>query len=463
MQLLNSAAGVSKLMSSADFDQDGIDIETADKEGGAVLSNLGIAVVSCDPQAANAINVAAVDDSAILAVEPERIAYATGQEGGCGGAQGGTYLQGYADGVAQLCDNLTSRGQQPAGSVADQPCFQDDDESTWGLKATKVDASKYSGRGISVAVLDTGIDEEHPDFSGRNVTGKSFINGQDVDDKNGHGTHCTGTACGPESPGSVRRYGAAYNSSIFIGKVLSNSGSGSFGGILAGIDWAVTNECQVISMSLGASVRPPSPAFEAAGERALQAGSLIVAAAGNNADRAAGNFGFVGIPANSRSIMAVGALDHCLAIANFSARSSGLSGGEVDIAGPGVNVFSSWPLPLRYRSISGTSMATPHVAGIAALFAEAYRARGYQLWQLLTSSARRLPLPSVDQHLGDLDQVAEACRNAGLESDTQLKMLGQILGEIAVEDEQRLRSVPGVMGVEESGEIQLPPPDSDIQ
>jgi subtilisin family serine protease len=194
----------------------------------------------------------------------------------------------------------------------------------------------------------------------------------------------------------------ATSDTILVGKVLSNQGSGTDASILAGINWAVTNQARVISMSLGANVRQVSQAYETAGQRALQAGSLIIAAAGNNANRAAGNVGFVGMPANSPSIMAVAAVDANLRIANFSARSNPVGGGKVDIAGPGVAVYSSWLMPTRYNTISGTSMATPHVAGIAALYAEANpHARGRDLWQLLTANVRTLAsLPARDVGAG---------------------------------------------------------------
>jgi subtilisin len=110
----------------------------------------------------------------------------------------------------------------------------------------------------------------------------------------------------------------------------------------------------------------------------------------------------VGRPANCPSIMAVAAVDNRLGVAPFSCGGINPEGGGVDIAGPGVNVYSSWPMPTRYRSISGTSMATPHVSGIAALWLEARGSNttAQGVWQLLVSNARRLPLPARDVGTG---------------------------------------------------------------
>lgn len=285
---------------------------------------------------------------------------------------------------------------QPAATQG----FADTAELTWGLQAVLAAESGYTGRGIRVAVLDTGFDAGHPDFSGRDVTTASFITGEDSHDGHGHGTHCIGTSCGPRTLASARGYGVAPEASIFAGKVLSNEGSGSDTGILAGIDWALQNDCHIISMSLGADVREVHPPYVAAGRRALERGTLIIAAAGNNAQRSAGDPGFVGAPANSPYIMAVAALDSALNVADFSARTLPGRGGQVDIAGPGVKVYSSWPMPKRYNTISGTSMATPHLAGVAALLCEATGFRGRELWAELAQQAQRLERPSVDVAAG---------------------------------------------------------------
>ena len=210
------------------------------------------------------------------------------------------------------------------------------------------------------------------------------------------------------------RYGIAYNAEIFAGKVLSNAGSGDDGGILAGIAWAIGNGCQIISMSLGASTRrgtPFSPIYEEVAKRALSQGTLIIAAAGNESFRPS-FINPVGRPANCPSIMAVAALDKRLQVASFSNGSINLDGGQIDLAGPGVDVYSTWSTdpntvkppvglgPSRYQTIAGTSMATPHVAGIAALYVEATGKRGLELWALLMRDAQRLDLSSADAGIG---------------------------------------------------------------
>jgi subtilisin family serine protease len=396
---LYDSAGVreSNLVRSADFAESGIDMDQVPvEEGGAVLGNLGMAVVSVAPDAAVSLASLSGEESAILAVEPEGIMHALSEWPGVSV----DYLRGFRD-CAQTLYEAAAKGPKPGeedSELIDVAGFVDSPTHTWGLLATKAAGSRFSGKGVNVAVLDTGLLLGHPDFLGRSIVSRSFLSGVgSANDGHGHGTHCTGTACGPLKPAIGPRYGAAPQANLFIGKVLSDLGSGSDGGILAGIDWAVANRCQVISMSLGADVPTSTTFYETAGQRSLNAGSLIVAAAGNNANRSAGNFGFVCRPANSKTFLAVAALDGNLRIANFSARDTALAPGTaVDLAAPGVSVYSSWLMPARYRLLNGTSMATPHVAGIAALWAQATGVRGPALWQRLTSSARALSLPLVD-------------------------------------------------------------------
>ncbi len=381
-----SAAGISDVADSRDFTTGRVSARTLREAGATVFSRLGIAVVSAAPDQIGALRSAS---RPVLSVSPELVHRVLPEDPS-------DYVRGYRDGVTDLAARLGGSGGG-GEQTPPPPAFEDTAAATWGVQAVQAATSPFTGRGIRVAVLDTGLDLAHPDFAGRAITAESFVPGVDsAQDGHGHGTHCTGTACGPRVPPAGPRYGIASEAEVYVGKVLSDEGSGEDGGILAGIDWAVAGGCAVISMSLGADVAEAHPPYSAAGRRALQQGSLVIAAAGNNADRENDEFGFVGAPANSVEIVAVGALDSRLLTAWFSARSLPVPGGEVDLAGPGVDVLSTWPMPTRYETISGTSMATPHVAGLAALWAEATGRRGFELWATLTQAARRLAEPSVD-------------------------------------------------------------------
>lgn len=333
-------------------------------EPAEVFPEIGVAVVTADVSQLAELNNAVDRPGPVLIVEPELVVHAI--------------------------DPVAAEDETEAAAV-------DETVLTWGLQAVGADLSSASGKGIKVAVLDTGFTTQHPDFAGRAVTTNSFITGESVEDGHGHGTHCIGSSCGPRKPSTGPGYGVAHAAEIFAGKVLSNAGSGSDGGILAGIEWAVTNGCAVISMSLGADVpagTPFSQVYETVAQRALAKGTLIIAAAGNGSRRPT-TIAPVGHPARCPSIVAVAAIDVNRAIAFFSAGSVDTIG-QVDVAAPGVDVYSSWRLPDRYKRIQGTSMATPHVSGVAALIAEKYGARSYELWARLASTSRRLALPSTD-------------------------------------------------------------------
>lgn len=391
VRALRNAAGIADVRPPQEYGAEAASVTTSD----TVFPRLGLAVVSADPEQVGALCTSVASDDPILSVSPELVHHPLVSE----------YARGFADGVGDLAARLSAQADVPApaqeaaapAEAAPALQFEDTAQYTWGIQAVGADRSTASGSGTAVAVLDTGLDAGHPDFEGRTITSKSFVPGETTQDGHGHGTHCIGTAMGPEKPGTGPRYGVAYGADIMVGKVLSNAGSGSDGGILAGIEWAITNGCSIISMSLGADVPSVHPPYTAAGKRALDLGVLIIAAAGNNARRSQQSYGFVGSPANSPSILAVGAVDSAMEIAGFSARTLiGTQGGQVDFAGPGVDVYSSWPMPTRYRTISGTSMATPHVAGVAALWAEATGFRGRELWATLSEKSTRMPLSSTD-------------------------------------------------------------------
>jgi subtilisin family serine protease len=274
---------------------------------------------------------------------------------------------------------------------------------TWGVIATKVSKSRFTGRGIKVAILDTGFDSEHPDYRGRNIVTKSFLDDGDPMDFNGHGTHCIGTAMGPKSPSynDVPRYGCASEAEIYAGKVIYGKRGGDdsredgfawMSNVLEGITWAIDEQCRIINLSLGMPLKANSPhsdkyfqIFNKVSGKALRStsGTLIVAATGNEGAAQAI------LPAYCDSILAVGAIDENLQMTNFSNQ------GE-DILAPGVKILSSMPRNLGEYSdaFSGTSMAAAHVSGIAAMWAEALEvqngepATAEKIWDALIDSAK---------------------------------------------------------------------------
>jgi subtilisin family serine protease len=378
------AAGLKQLRScgvygadSRDFANQDVEMETLGDGGSLYFSEVNAALIS--GSAFREIDMAGLlsaeaDSGAIASIEPEYFVFAYNAD----------YLRGFARAAQVIAEDLADKdGGNGGGGEGEDGTGEQVLGATWGLVATRANFSNFSGSGIKVAILDTGFDLGHPDFVGRPIVSATFV-GQPVQDLNGHGTHCTGTACGPKAPaGTTPRYGIAHQSNIHIGKVLSNSGGGTTATVLAGMNWAIAQGCQVISMSLGAQ-SPVVASYTNAGNIALSRGLLIVAAAGNN------NGAPTGAPANSPSIMAVASLDSNLRPSSFSNK------GKIEIAGPGRDVFSSWPRPQRYNTISGTSMATPHVAGCAALWAQSNPSlRGKQLWNKLQATARRLPFPAT--------------------------------------------------------------------
>lgn len=356
-----------------------------DTSDGIYYKRLGVAVIDTTKSVdlEERLQHSSLTTQGNVIVEDERVLYATTPITN-------EYLKGYYDAVKFLYEKSQQTSNTFAAELTELAY-------TWGLLETKVLNSRYSGKGVNVAVLDTGFFLAHPEFNGRIIQSQSFVS-DDVDDINGHGTHCIGTALGPLTPKTARqRFGVAFESNIFAGKVLSNAGRGTDGSILDGIEWALENNCKIISMSLGAPSfdNSFSQIYESVAKSAFNAGTLIIAAAGNDSNRSKGIKRLVNHPANCPSIMSVAAVDNRLQVADFS------NYGQVDVAAPGVDVFSCWISPGHFHTISGTSMATPHVAGIAALYAEAYpAATAYELWQMLVSNSKRLNLPSIDVGAG---------------------------------------------------------------
>ncbi|WP_406719626.1 S8 family serine peptidase [Streptomyces anthocyanicus] len=251
-------------------------------------------------------------------------------------------------------------------------------DTTAQIGAPDVWSGGNTGEGVGVAVLDTGVDAGHPDFAGRIAATASFVPDQDVTDRNGHGTHVASTVAGTGAASGGVEKGVAPGASLHIGKVLDNSGSGQDSWVLAGMEWAVRDQhAKIVSMSLGDSPTDGTdPLSEAVNRLSAETGALFVVAAGNSGPEAY----TVGTPAAADAALTVGAVNGpgkgVDQLADFSSRGPRVGDNAVkpDLTAPGVGVLAARSRYApegegAYQSLSGTSMATPHVAGAAALLA----------------------------------------------------------------------------------------------
>jgi subtilisin family serine protease len=268
----------------------------------------------------------------------------------------------------------------------------------WALDSANIPAAwaTTGGAGVTIAIIDTGVDLDHPDLIDRLVPGYDFVDNDDVpDDDNGHGTHVAGSAAA--SANTIGGVGAAPMASIMPIRVLDTQGSGSDEQIAAGIEWAVANGADVINLSLGEagfiSRFTKGGKLNAAIRSATASGVVVVAAAGN--EGSAGNQYRIGV-----DVLVVNATDRDDSVASFS------NVGDVrSISAPGVDILSTapvgpstlWPAgSAGYERLDGTSMATPLVAGVAALALSA-GIPSDEVVDRLMATARQ---PSEDPKLG---------------------------------------------------------------
>ncbi|MFJ8858222.1 S8 family peptidase [Streptomyces sp. NPDC102451] len=247
------------------------------------------------------------------------------------------------------------------------------DRSTKQIGADLAWAAGYDGKGTEVAVLDTGADAEHPDLKGRITASKNFTDSDTTDDRQGHGTHTLSTVGGTGAASGGKKKGVAPGAGLLVGKVLNDRGSGDSSWIIAGMQWAVDQKADVVSMSLGSSAPTDctDPMSLAAEELAKSKDTLFVVAAGNSGP----SLNTVSSPGCAPGVLTVGAVDRDDSTAQFSSRGPAIGAHTLkpEIAAPGVDISAAAAGGrgvYAYRSMSGTSMATPHVAGAAAIVKE---------------------------------------------------------------------------------------------
>ena len=256
-------------------------------------------------------------------------------------------------GVLRIDDDVVVEALIRGGIAAKPTPTQPSEVLPWGVDRIDADLvwGTTTGDPIKVAIVDTGIDVKHPDLIDNLKGGVSAVGyTSSYNDDNGHGTHVAGIAAAIDNEIGVIGVGPKID--LYAVKVLNRRGSGYLSDVIEGLDWAVANGMQVVNMSLGTGSNIQS--FHDAVIAAKNAGVVVIAAAGNSG-------GSVIYPAAYSEAIAVSATDQNNVIASWSSR-----GPEIDLAAPGVSIYSTYKRT-GYATLSGTSMAAPHVAGSAAL------------------------------------------------------------------------------------------------
>ncbi|WP_328884952.1 S8 family serine peptidase [Streptomyces sp. NBC_00316] len=292
-------------------------------------------------------------------------------------------------------------------------------DSVAQIGAPKEWARGNTGSGVDVAVLDTGYDTGHPDLDGVVASSRSFVPDEEVVDRNGHGTHVASTIAGNGAASDGAEKGVAPGARLHVGKVLGNNGSGSTSWIIEGMEWAARDaHARVISMSLGGY--SPSdgtdPLSQAVNTLSAESGALFTVAAGN----AGPDESTVSAPGAADAALTVGAVDSSDAMASFSGRGPRFRDDALkpEITAPGVGILAARSQYATFGSgsyalLNGTSMATPHVAGAAALVAARHPDwTGQRIKDALVSTAHPTPgTPADTGGNGRVDVAAAAAAN----------------------------------------------------
>ncbi|MFD8495719.1 S8 family serine peptidase [Amycolatopsis sp. NPDC059657] len=285
------------------------------------------------------------------------------------------------------------------------------DKSTAQIGAPAAWSRGLDGSGTTVAIVDTGIDADHPDLKGKIVDAADFSQEGDTVDRHGHGTHVASITAGTGAASGGRQKGVAPGAKLMVAKVFDGSGEGDTSQVMAGIDWAVGKGAKVVNLSLGAGVSDGAdPLSQQLDKLTEQTGTLFVVAAGNSGpgDRT------VTTPGAAVSALTVGAVDDANKLAWFSSRGPRLRDALVkpEISAPGVDIVAArasgtsmgTPVDDLYTSASGTSMATPHVAGAAAILLQQHPDwSGPMLKNALVNSAKDVGLRWFEEGAGLTD------------------------------------------------------------
>ncbi|MFI7120760.1 S8 family serine peptidase [Amycolatopsis sp. NPDC049868] len=285
------------------------------------------------------------------------------------------------------------------------------DRSTTQVGAPSAWSGGWTGKGTTVAVVDTGIDENHPDLAGKTVASADFSGEGDIVDRHGHGTHVASIIAGTGAASGGRYKGVAPDAKLVVAKVFDASGEGDTALVMAAIDWTVAQGVKIVNLSLGAGVSDGAdPLSEQIDKLSAQSGTLFVVAAGNSGpgDRS------VTTPGAAASALTVGTVDRDNKIAWFSSRGPRLRDAAVkpELVAPGVGIVAARaadtamgePVDDSYTAASGTSMATPHAAGGAAILLQQQPGlTGQALKNTLVTTAKDIGLRWYEQGAGLLD------------------------------------------------------------
>ncbi|MFC9426578.1 S8 family serine peptidase [Streptomyces sp. NPDC056987] len=365
-----------------------------------------------------------------------RVAAAGARAGRSLPSVGGQALTAAKDGAADVWQALTAGAGTSGARVAasgisrvwlDGKRRVNLDRSVPQIGAPTAWEAGYKGDGVKVAVIDTGVDQTHPDLAGVEVEERNFSDAGDAVDRTGHGTHVASTIAGSGAEAGGKYKGVAPEAEILDAKVFDDDGYASDSGIVAAMQWAADKGAKVANMSLGGYDEVETdPLEEAVDSLSASSGILFVVSAGNEGPGA----GTIGSPGSAAAALTVGAVDREDAIADFSSVGPAADGSlKPDITAPGVDIVAAkaaegtigTPAGDGYVALSGTSMAAPHVAGAAAILAQRHPDwSGERLKRALTASAVATPgLTAFQQGTGRTD-VAKAITQTVVTEQTSL-------------------------------------------